>query len=119
MTKKHDIGLSKKDKIKVDPTKAAGSLNTITVFAEFAAGTPIKYAYLSSSTHFWDQPTAVNVATTNTVTITAYCLRRKPVSVYLYTYDGSDDLCVTLVYDDGGHEVTDECNFTEVEYDDP
>jgi hypothetical protein len=119
MTKKHAIGLSKKDKIKVDPTKAAGNLNTITVFAEFAVGAAIKYTYLSSSTHFWDQPTSVAVNAINTVTITAYCLRRRPSSAYVYSYDGDDDLTVTFVYDEGGHEVTDECTFTAVEYDDP
>lgn len=115
MTKKHAFGMSKKDQIKVDPTKAAA--NTITVFADFAAASTIKYSYLSSSSHIWDQPTSVNVPKDNTITITAYCLRRRPSKTYAgASSNGDDDLTITLVYDDGGQQVTDECTFDGLDY---
>jgi len=121
MTKSHAIGMSKKNAFKVDPTKAGGSLNTITVYADVAVGTVIKYAYLSSNSHFWEQPTNnPPTVAANTVTITAYCLRRRPEQSAMRVMSGGNDdgdLTVTLVYDDGAHEECDECVFELVEYD--
>ena len=119
MAKKHGIGLSKKVEFIVDPTRTTS--NSIKVFADIPAGTAVK-AYLSSSSHFWDQPTNTTVTTDNVVTITAFCLRRKKRKNVGFTKtsggDGDEDLSVTLVYDDGtGSPELDEVTFGDVDYD--
>lgn len=120
MSKNHGVGLSKKNKFTVDPTKKPASINTITLFPEDTASlTKAPLAFLSSSSHIWDQPPAANVSIVgSTIVIKAFCLLRKKKKT-TYGGDGDDDLTITLVYDDGsGGNPTDvdECTFTDVEY---
>jgi hypothetical protein len=124
--KKHGVGLSK-GTLWVDPKGKTKS--NITVFVDNADKCNKIDAKVDSNTHWWNSDQKVTAIvplkdkqTNPTITaaaiqIEAHCTGKKST----FRSDGDDDLIVTISYDDesgsGGLE-TDECTFTDVDYED-
>ena len=123
-SKKHGIGLSKQPLV-IDPTGHTQS--TVTVFVDdVLASGAVRDAQVDSHSHKWIQSRFAGAETltdshgtavATAIRATAFCLRRKGSGGH---YDGDDDLIVTVTYDDttSGDTETDECTFTDVEYQD-
>lgn len=98
----------------------AGS-NTFIVYGQnigSGAGAP-KTVYLTANNHLWTSTTWSDIGN-DTLQITSICSKKKhkPHHAEFGTYDGDDDLTVTITFDDGGGGPPDtiDCTFTDVEY---
>jgi hypothetical protein len=107
------LGISKKS-FKV------GKPNSFFIFGEDIAIVPpaaFPNVYLTSSSHIWSTVTATREHD-DAIKVEVRCLKKKKSrAVAPVNGDGTDDLTVTLVFDEGQEgEVAIECCFEDVDY---